>query len=239
MMGNQSPRVSVIVPVLNEVQILPYLVKAVFRGMEELYPVEMVLVDSGSVDGTLEVAQESSKQFPIVVLRGDRTYAAAARKGIEFARGEVIVFLDASLEYDPDSITQLVKPILDDRADAVSGSRFLEESKVHAGAVSLIQRVPREILRGLSRLLLGGTPSDPFTNFLAIKRRLISPDDIVFDKLPFGLILFKATFRKLRLQEIPVYYRIRGRSISQSRLRGYFVGVFWQGIQSIMRARRM
>jgi glycosyltransferase involved in cell wall biosynthesis len=91
-------------------------------------PVEIIAVDDASTDGTLQVLEELRANGAIDVLvrqERNRGKGAAIRAGIAAATGDIIVVQDADLEYDPAQLPRLMQPILDGRADAVFGSRFL------------------------------------------------------------------------------------------------------------------
>lgn len=230
------PMISIIVPIYNDAYTLPYLVKAILKSVEEIGPVELFLVDGGSTDGTLEIARELRQPFSVVVLSSEPSYASALRTGLEASTGAALVFLDPSLDYDPNQIPQLVRPILANQADVVIGSRFLKASRVHRGAVSLVQRVSQAALKALSRLLLGAVPTDPESHFLAVRRQSVGASDILFGHLPFGLIVFKAASGQLRFKEIEVYYRIRASSSSKLDTRAS-LRALWQGFRVILRLR--
>ena len=95
---------------------------------------EIVLVDDGSTDATWEIAQRLASGHPEVrVFQQPRNMGkgAAVRRAIKEMTGDVAIFQDADLEYDPRDYGRLLKPILEGKADAVYGSRFTgEERKV-------------------------------------------------------------------------------------------------------------
>ncbi len=121
---------SVVVPVYNE----RYLVVESLRRVLTAAPswdgvsaVEVLVVEDGSTDGTRELLREFAAGEPRITLiehERNRGKGAAVRTGIAAAQGDLIVFHDADLEYDPRDIGRLVKPFLEDGADVVYGSRF-------------------------------------------------------------------------------------------------------------------
>src|SRR5512143_3491509 len=117
-------KLSVIIPVYNEVRNIREILKRVRRSK---LATEIVVVDDGSSDGSRELlAKLDGKSRTRVILHPqNRGKGAAVRTGIESARGDVILIQDADLEYNPHEYPVLLQPIQDGIADVVYGSRFL------------------------------------------------------------------------------------------------------------------
>ncbi|MDQ5816008.1 MAG: glycosyltransferase [Actinomycetota bacterium] len=119
-------KLSVLMPVYNEARTLRTIVRRVLDAPVD-YGLELVAVDDGSTDRSLEVLQElAASDDRIVVLshRVNRGKGAAIRTAIARMTGDIGVVQDSDLEYDPAEFPRLLKPIMEDRADAVFGSRF-------------------------------------------------------------------------------------------------------------------
>ena len=129
-------RLSVLIPVYNEAATITELLS---RLTSVQFPVELeiVLVNDGSTDGTAEVLDRYAADpgFVVVHQSPNRGKAAAIRRAVECATGDIFVIQDADLEYDPADLPRLLEPILAGDADVVYGSRFSGGSGLRGRAV--------------------------------------------------------------------------------------------------------
>ena len=124
-----SAVLSVVIPVYNEGGTLGEIVDLVQAVAIEK---EVLIVDDGSSDGSAEIAEGIADRYGNVrVLRHDRNRGKgrALRTGFEHATGRFVIVQDADLEYDPADYPKLLNPLLEGKADAVYGSRFLTASE--------------------------------------------------------------------------------------------------------------
>ena len=109
MVKNKNPLVSVVIPAYNEEGDIEGCVKTLVN--QSYKPLEIIFVDDGSTDKTLELLNEYKG---IKVLKQDHKGPGAARNlGVNESKGETIVFVDADMEFNKDYIEKLVKPILE------------------------------------------------------------------------------------------------------------------------------
>jgi glycosyltransferase involved in cell wall biosynthesis len=216
--------VTVLIPAFNEQAALP-------RVLGDLPLVGRVIVaNNGSTDQTAEVAVAAGA---IVVNESRRGYGSACLAGLGelqrlIAAGapapEIVVFLDADYSDHPEQLTDLVAPIVADRADFVLGSRLLGQRE--PGAMPPQSRYGNCLACGLLRLLFGATHTD-LGPFRAIRYPQLL--QLEMSDTNFGWTVemqIKAAKAKLRTLELPVRYR---RRIGTSKISGTLRGTISAG----------
>ena len=118
---------SVVIPVYNEINTVAEVVRRV-RGSS--LPVQIILVDDGSTDGTRALLDSWRGQSDLVIIfhETNQGKGGALRTGFSHATGDVVIIQDADLEYDPAEFRKLIQPIVEDQADVVFGSRFIGDN---------------------------------------------------------------------------------------------------------------
>jgi glycosyltransferase involved in cell wall biosynthesis len=163
------PRVSVIIPALNEAKNLHYVLP---RIPDWVY--EVLLVDGNSTDTTVEVAHTLRPGIRIVQQQG-RGKGAALRTGFATATGEILVMLDADGSTDPAEIPAFVGALLAG-ADFVKGSRFLQGGGT--SDMSFHRKFGNWCFVVCSRLLFGGQYSDLCYGYNAFYARILAQIDL-------------------------------------------------------------
>jgi len=117
-------RISIVIPCFNERSTVAEVIGRVEAAHE--HP-EILVVDDGSTDGSVEVLRDLAAAGRITLIEHDVNLGkgAAVRSGFAAASGDIVLIHDADLEYDPADHHRLIAPIIDGRADAVFGSRFV------------------------------------------------------------------------------------------------------------------
>ncbi len=197
---------SVIMPVYNEEATLRTILARVIRIP---IPKEIILVDDASTDGTREILRSVAHLPGLRVISQPRNLGkgAALRAGFAAATGHVLLVQDADLEYDPRDYPRLLQPILEGRADAVYGSRFL--GKVPQDP-SWLHRFGNGLLTRASNLLTGLRLTDMETCYKAFRRDVLRGLKICQDR--FGCepeVTAKLARRKARVVEVPISYQAR------------------------------
>jgi glycosyltransferase involved in cell wall biosynthesis len=219
-MTDAAPTLSLVVPVYDE----RATIREILRRVRAV-PVdkEIVVVDDGSTDGTREaLAEEDGRDGVRVVLHDrNRGKGAALRTGFARARGRIVVVQDADLEYDPAEIPRLLEPILDGRADAVFGSRFL--SGPHR-VLYHRHRLGNALLTALSNWATNLDLTDMETCYKAIRRDVLSRITLREDRFGFEPeVTAKLARAGARIYEVPISYS--GRTYEEGKKIGWRDGV--------------
>lgn len=202
--------VSVIIPVYNEVTNIARVIEEIKAlPPDPAYNLEILVIDGGSKDGTVEAARSTgARVFP----QKERGYGAACYTGFEAATAEIVVFLDGDYSDPPAALPALLAPLLDDRADLVLGTRMgsLTGDGVGRGALPAQAVWGNRLVTGLIRLLYGYKLSD-LPSFKAIRRNQLAVFGM--QEMTYGWtteMLVKAVRSKYRVIEVPITYRPRG-----------------------------
>lgn len=213
----QNPKLTIIVPVYNERETLPFVLEAV-----KALPLEkqVVVVDNFSTDGTREFLKRLDEP-EVEVLLNPRNLGkgASVRRGIKKAKGEFVVVQDADLEYDPKVLPELLRVAEAGDYEVVLGSRVLGLRRglwsVKAGGAlermeHLSYTVARLFFWLLLRFLFGRPITDPATCYKLMRAgvaRSLSLKSTGFD-LDFE-ISAKVLRERLRFCEVPIPYKPR------------------------------
>lgn len=200
--------ISVLMPVYNEIHFLDAILQKVestdLCGLSK----EIILVDDGSTDGTRELLAQLQQQKPYLkILFHDKNQGkgAALRTALTQATGDIIVIQDADLEYDPADYPDLLKLILDGRADVVYGSRLSSGKPVRA--FNILHYFGNQFLTLVTNVLYNTTLTDMETCYKAFRGDIIKPIQIRSDRFDFEPeITAKVLKRGAKLYEAPISY---------------------------------
>jgi glycosyltransferase involved in cell wall biosynthesis len=199
-------KLSVVIPVYNEIATIQEVLKRV-RAVP--IPKEIVVVDDGSSDGTREVLRDlESSDLLVLYHEKNRGKGAALRTGFARVTGDVILVQDADLEYDPSEFPRLLKPILENEADVVYGSRFGGE--VHR-VLFFWHYVGNRFLTTLSNMFTNLNLSDMETCYKVFRADILKR--VRFRSNRFGFepeFTVKVARLGCRIYEVPVSYHGRG-----------------------------
>jgi glycosyltransferase involved in cell wall biosynthesis len=193
------------------------------RVLESPWCAELVIVNDGSTDNTLELARSIDDPRVRVFDQG-RNFGkgAALRRGFAEATSEFAVVQDADLEYDPNDFNSLLEPLVSGRADVVYGSRF-----VSGGAHRVLyywHSVGNRFLTTLSNIFTNLNLTDMETCYKVFRTEIIH--DIVIEEDRFGFepeITAKVAAKNCRIFEVGISYD--GRTYDEGKKIGWKDGV--------------
>ena len=197
-------KVSVIIPCFNEKNTIAKIIEKVENATVLLK--EIIIVDDFSTDGTREILEKINN--PIIKIffhTKNQGKGASLRTGFSKVNGDICIIQDADLEYDPSEYPKLIKPIIDNKADVVFGSRF-KGGGAHR-VVYFWHRVGNGFLTLLSNLLTDINLSDMETCYKVFRKDVIQSIRIRENRFGFEPeITAKVAKMNLRIYEVGISY---------------------------------
>jgi glycosyltransferase involved in cell wall biosynthesis len=199
-------KISVIIPAFNEVKTIKEIVRRV-KATNLVH--EIVIVDDGSVDGTCELlrSMEDEPLLKIIYHERNQGKGAAVITGFRNATGEVFIIQDADLEYDPREYPELLKPIQEELADVVYGSRFLGKPRRTA---MFWHMVANKLLTLMTNILYNTILTDMETGYKILRREVVQNMTIHARRFDFEPeFTAKILKRRFRIFEVPITFNPR------------------------------
>jgi len=219
-------RLSILMPAYNERTVIERCIGQVLAApLPENLERELIVVDDCSTDGTWPVLERLAAANPSIRLfrhEVNRGKGSAVRTAIQEASGDFCIVQDADLEYDPNEYSRLLRPLLDGRADAVFGSRYLagDGTRVLLFWHSMLNKG----LTLVSNMFCNLNLTDMETCYKVFRTDLLKSIPIRSDRFGFEPeITMKCAKRKLRIYEVPISYH--GRSYAEGKKIGWKDGV--------------
>lgn len=210
-----KPRLSVVLPTYNESGNIGRLIAAVRDAAQAMSEIEILVVDDDSPDGTAEVAAAEGADVRVIVRKDARGLATAVRRGVEEARGEVVVVMDTDFNHQPEMIPQMVDFLR--YYDLVTGSRFT----VGGGMEERGRYRLSFLFNFFCRLLLGTKLQDHLSGFFAARRATLLALDLDDVFAGYGdyfiRLLVESLSRGWTVLEVPVFYHARSAGESKTK----------------------
>lgn len=200
--------VSLIIPTLNEAENIDPLLERIHAALDPYdFVFEVVFSDGASTDTTREMIQVWQDKADVRLVENEqgKGLALAVIAGARAAVYDFVVVMDADLSHPPEVIPQLLKPLMNDRADIVVGSRYVRGGKtpdwpLRRKCMSTLATLPARLFTHIK---------DPLAGFIALRReRLIRIKDEVCG-FKIGLELLATAEDDVRVQEVPITFRDR------------------------------
>jgi glycosyltransferase involved in cell wall biosynthesis len=228
-------KLSIVIPVYNEAATLKTLVQRVVAVDLDK---ELILVDDGSTDGSRELVQElgevgldrwlpagtekrGANEVRVHLQPKNSGKGAAIRQGFQLTTGEIVVIQDADLEYNPQDLPGLIKPISDGIADVTFGSRYIGSPR---RVLYFWHTVLNQGLTLASNMLNDLNVTDMETCYKAFRAEVVRQLHIEEDR--FGIepeLTAKVAKLRLRIYEVPISYQ--GRTYAEGKKIGWKDGV--------------
>ena len=196
-------KITILIPVYNEVNTLEEILNKVentdFCGLEK----EIILIDDCSTDGTKEIYSK----FPYKVLyhNVNKGKGAALRTGFKEANGDIIIIQDADLEYDPKDYKDLIRLVLEDKADVVYGTRLTGVKP--SRAFMFHHLLGNKFLTFVTNLLYCTTLTDMETCYKCFRADFVKDIKIHSNRFDFEPEITAKILKKgARLYELPISY---------------------------------
>ncbi|MBI4161229.1 MAG: glycosyltransferase family 2 protein [Acidobacteria bacterium] len=206
------PRLSVVIPAFNEVErIVPTLERLREYFASRPYPVEILVVDDGSLDGTTAAAAPLCR---VIRYQPNRGKGYAVRRGVREARGRLVLVSDADLSTPIEEVENLLPAVEADGCALAFGSRAHPDARIEVPQGWIRERMGK-VFNRIVRLLTGLPYRDTQCGFKLLARERVLPvlEECRIDRFGYDVeLLCLARRRGLALAEVPVRWRNSGPS---------------------------
>ena len=213
--NSSKKTVSILIPAFNEEATIIRILKAVNAQVIEGIEFEILVIDDGSTDRTIERIEQNSNLYSKLIkrtLNGGK--GAAVKDGLLQATGDYILFQDADLEYDPAEYTKLLDPVIKFDADIVMGSRLVASPCTRVSY--FWHKVGNRIITFFFNILNNTTFTDIYSCYLLYRRDLVSAKDVATEGWEqHAEILSRAVAKASNMFEVPISYY--GRTYSEGK----------------------
>ena len=193
--------VTVVIPTLNEAGNIIGVINTVKRVLK--YPYEIIIVDGGSTDGTLDIVKHKECKLIIETRRG---YGLALRLGMKQAKGNILVMVDGDGTYELKHINMLLDRLIKKDADLCLATRMYDPNK----AMGMMNFVGNKVITFCFNMLYKQNLSDSQSGYRAISKKAFDRLEFKENDMAFATeMLVKFSQENLKMVEIPTIYKER------------------------------
>lgn len=196
-------KLSIIMPIYNEKETLEKIVEKVQKVSIEK---EIIMVDDGSTDGTIEILKkyENVQNIKIIYHTKNMGKGATIRTAIKYITGDIVIIQDADLEYDPNDYLKLVKPIQNKDAKVIYGSRALNPENKHSYNRYLLGG---KLVTFVANILYSQRLTDEPTCYKVFDTKLLKSIFLKCKRFEFcPEVTAKIAKKSIKIKEIPINY---------------------------------
>ena len=208
-------KLSIIIPCYNEKDTISEIINKIYSVVKINF--EIIIVNDRSTDGTKEILHELKNKFVDIIVEHNeinRGKGFCIKKGIKKASGDLLIIQDADLEYDPSDYEKILKPLINNKADVVFGTRFYTSNEKRV--LYYWHSVGNKFLTFLSNCFSNLNLSDMECCYKAFKISVIKDINLKEDRFGFEPeVTAKVAKKNLRIYEIGVDYH--GRKYSEGK----------------------
>ncbi|WJV27849.1 glycosyltransferase family 2 protein [Rossellomorea sp. AcN35-11] len=226
-------KVVVFLPAYNEEETIGDVIRDVPRRFHPDVQVEVLVVNDGSTDDTVNVAKEAGADY-IVHMERNSGLGATVRRGLQeslLVGADIGVMIDADGEYPPSQIPDLLEPIFKDQADYTMGSRFkgtIDGMRIH-------RRLGNYCFTLLQCALLRTWIYDGQSGMRAFSKQVMEHAEIIHDYNYAQVVTLNIMRKGFRMMEVPIEYRVRTKGQSFIKFKAYMFNVIpaiWKEMNS-------
>ncbi len=209
-------RISIVIPALNEecgiVNTINNVPKEKLENMD--CEVQILVVDNGSDDNTVELARNAGAE---VIFEPKRGYGSAYKTGFLHAAGDIIATADADATYPVEDIPRLIKILEDENLFFLTTDRF---ALLENGVMPLRKKIGNRILSFVMKRLFGINITDSQSGMWIFRRSILDNMVLKFDTMAFSeeIKIEACHFSKSRWKEVPIEYKAR---LGESKVRSW------------------
>lgn len=196
-------KLSIIIPVYNEEKTIKKLLEKVKQVKLPLKK-EIIVINDGSSDNSFEILK-NFKNIRLTSHEKNKGKGAAIKTGLKYCTGDIIIIQDADLEYDPNQIPYLIKPILENKTEIVYGSRFLRKNNKKWALPH--HYIGNRIISLIASFLYNTNLTDIETCYKAFTKKVKNSINLELNDFGFEIeFTAKARRKKFKIKEIPIKY---------------------------------